>query len=291
MTLPPNIVLLTAPNAGPFTGNGTNTYVVGDRALAVIDPGPDDPAHMLAILAAASGRPITHILATHAHRDHVDGVSALQNATGALTAGFARAARPPESASTAADSPSGGDFIDWGFKPEIALADGAVFHAGDVQFEAVHTPGHAPDHHCFALTAHPHILFSGDHVMGWSTSVIAPPEGNMGDYLRSLERLLVRPQTLYLPGHGAAIPAGARTARAYLLHRRMRERSVLDAIAAGALTVPAIADIVYAGIAPNLLNAARLSIAAHLELLAQKRLISYDASLRRAERIVVERPA
>ena len=290
MTLPSNIVRITAPNAGPFTGDGTNTYLVGTEKLAVIDPGPDDPAHMRAILAAATGRPITHILATHAHRDHVDGVSALRVATGAHTAGYQRG-DVPSHAATAADSASGGDFIDWNFKPDIALADGSIFEAGDMRFETVHTPGHAPDHLCFALTAHPHILFSGDHVMGWSTSVIAPPEGNMGDYLSSLEQLLISPQTLYLPGHGAAIPDGARTARAYLLHRRMRERSVLDAIDAGALSIPAIADIVYAGIAPNLRNAARLSIAAHLELLAQKRLISYDASLRMAERIVVERPA
>jgi glyoxylase-like metal-dependent hydrolase (beta-lactamase superfamily II) len=275
MILPSGIVRLTAPNAGPFTQNGTNTYLIGTRTLAVIDPGPDDASHAEAIVAAAGGRPITHILLTHAHRDHVDGLAWLQSLTGAVTLGAGRGPRPAVGVGDPTTSPSGGDFADWDFKPDILLRHGEMFAAGDVPLTAIHTPGHAPDHLCFALDGQP-ILFSGDHVMGWSTSVIAPPEGHMGDYLASLEHLLTRSEALYLPGHGDAVHDGPRLARAYLLHRQMREKAVLDALRQGAVTAAAIADIVYAGLAPNLANAARLSVEAHLELLRTKRLVRAD---------------
>jgi glyoxylase-like metal-dependent hydrolase (beta-lactamase superfamily II) len=271
MSLPPNIVRLTAPNPGPFTGTGTNTYLVGERALAVIDPGPDSASHLAAILEAANGRPITHILLTHAHRDHVDGLAPLQQATGAITVGFKRDGKPAPAAAT---SPSGGDFVAWDFVPAVNLADGAHVAAGDKAFEAVHTPGHAPDHLCFALIGPAPVLFSGDHVMGWSTSVIAPPEGHMGDYIASLQRLLPRPQTLYLPGHGDALDDGPRLVRAYLLHRQMREQAVLDAIRSGERTIDAITDRVYAGLAPRLRNAARLSVQAHIDLLREKAVLT-----------------
>ena len=290
------IRVLTAPNSGPFTGNGTNTYLVGRRTLAVIDPGPDDDAHMAAILAAAGGRPITHILVTHAHRDHVDGVGALKSATGAVTVGFGRDRALAAGAGKADSSPSGGDFIDWSLEPDVTVTHGDAVEAGDVVLGAVHTPGHAPDHLCFALGGQLDgggvpVLFSGDHVMGWSTSVIAPPEGSMGDYLRSLELLLARGERHYLPGHGDAIADGHRTARAYLLHRQMREQAVLGAVHDGLATIPAITAKVYEGIAAQLLNAARLSVQAHVELLAEKGLISFEGPLKHAERIISVRRA
>ncbi len=283
----PSIIQLTAPNPGPFTGEGTNTYLVGDRTLAVIDPGPDDPNHLSAILAAASGRPITHILLTHAHLDHVGGMEALQSATGALTVAFAR-----NKSQRAANrlTPSGYEFVDDTVRPDIVLTDGVQFTAGDTTFEGVHTPGHAPDHMCFAVEQLPHVLFSGDHVMGWSTSVIAPPEGHMGDYLASLERLLTRPQTHFLPGHGPAILDGPRTARVYLLHRQSRERAILEAIRQGAADIPTITAIVYAGIAETLRRAASLSVQSHLELLAEKQLISASAPFAIAIGHVAQRP-
>lgn len=284
------IQTLIAPNAGPFTGSGTNTYLAGRRALAVIDPGPEDATHLAAILAAAGGRRITHILLTHAHRDHADGIAALAEATGAVTVGFGRNAAMAAGAGKADSSPSGGDFIDWSFVPDVLATHGDMIEAGDVVLEAVHTPGHAPDHLCFALTGDAAVLFSGDHVMGWSTSVIAPPEGSMGDYLRSLELLLARDERLYLPGHGAAVADGHRTARAYLLHRQMREQAVLGAVRDGLATIPAITGRVYEGIASQLLNAARLSVQAHVELLAEKRLVSFDGPLSHAERIIAKRP-
>lgn len=279
------IQILTAGNSGPFTGNGTNTYLAGRKRLAVIDPGPEDDAHLAAILAAAGGRAITHILLTHAHRDHADGIAALKAATGAVTVGFGRSEAAAASAGKADSSPSGGDFIDWSFVPDVRAAHGDRLAAGDVVFEAVHTPGHAPDHLCFALDGLMPVLFSGDHVMGWSTSVIAPPEGSMGDYLRSLELLLARGERRYLPGHGEAIPDGPRTARAYLLHRQMREQAVLGAVRDGLATIPAITERVYEGIGAQLLNAARLSVQAHVELLAEKGMIAFEGPLKLAERI------
>ena len=276
MPLPPHVIRLIAGNAGPFTGTGTNTYLVGEHALAVIDPGPDEEAHIDAILRAARGRPITHILLTHTHRDHSDGLARLKLATGALTAGFGRA--PPAAASIADASPSGAEFIAWDFVPDLRLADGARIDAGDQHLTAVHTPGHAPDHLCFAKAGAIPVLFSGDHVMGWSTSVIAPPEGHMGAYLASLEKLLPRPEVFYLPGHGEAVADGPRTARAYLLHRQMREQAVLAAIQAGAHTFDTITDRVYAGIAPNLRNAARLSVQAHVDFLREKAMLPIDPS-------------
>lgn len=290
----PAIVALTASNAGPFTGGGTNTYLIGHQALAVIDPGPTDAEHLRAILAAAGNRPITHIVVTHAHRDHVDGLAALKRATGAVSLGFQRAERAGAPRIDMAASPSGGDFVDGDYAPDIVLEDRCIFQAGDVSLEAIHTPGHAPDHGCFALPSdtdgRPPVLFSGDHVMGWSTSVIAPPEGHMGDYLRSLERLVGRPETKYLPGHGAAILDGPRTARAYLIHRQMREQAVLTAVRQGAQTIPAIAAIVYDGLAATLWNAAHLSVLAHVDLLVEKGQLHFEPGTRHAEGIVAERP-
>lgn len=270
---------VVAPNAGPFTGDGTNSYLVGASRLTLIDPGPDDAAHAEAILAAAGGRPIAHILVTHAHRDHVDGLARLVGLTGARTYAMPRIQK--QDVREPADTPTGAEFVDHDLRPDVALADCDTIETGDAAcpaFVAVHTPGHAPDHVCFGLVGTP-VLFSGDHVMGWSTSVIAPPEGNMGHYLAALEVLLAREEATYLPGHGAGIADGRRTARAYLLHRQMREQAVLAAIKAGAVTIPAIATEVYSGLAPALWNAALLSVRAHVEHLHEKRLLAFEGSL------------
>ena len=281
----PRAVRVTAGNAGPFTGSGTNTYVLGSgEARVVIDPGPHDPAHMAAIVAAAGGHPISYILVTHAHRDHVDGLAALKAATGAATYGYGRAPRLPGAVHPASESPSGGDFVDDGLVLDHLLRDGDVVTAPGIALTAIHTPGHAPDHLCFALGGS-RILFSGDHVMGWSTSVIAPPEGHMGAYLASLEKLQTLPASTYLPGHGEEIADGLRTVRAYLVHRQMRERAVLDVIRAGGATVQSVTEAVYAGIAENLANAARISVIAHVELLAEKGLVTCDGALEKTTRI------
>lgn len=176
----PGIARLVAPNAGPFTFKGTNTYLVGSTSLAVIDPGPNDPEHLAAILKTAGHRPITHIFSTHAHRDHVDGIAALVEKTGAKVCAFPR--DPMQSRSDLASSPSGSYFVDYDFSPDIAMRGGDTVSGTDWALTALHTPGHAPDHLCFALDGR-NVVFSGDHVMAWNTSVIAPPEGRMADYL------------------------------------------------------------------------------------------------------------
>jgi glyoxylase-like metal-dependent hydrolase (beta-lactamase superfamily II) len=270
--LAPGVARLVAPNPGPFTFKGTNTYLVGGRSLAVIDPGPDDPAHCEAILRAAGDRPITHIVVTHTHRDHVDGLQRLQLATGAKTCGFGSMTQPRGSL---ASSPSGDEFVKGDFKPDIRVGHGDRVGGEDWSLLALHTPGHAPDHLCFALEGQP-IVFSGDHVMAWNTSVVAPPEGRMSDYLRSLEILLGRRDELFLPGHGGRLTEPQRTVKAYLLHRRWREQAILAAIEAGHTTIRRIVPVVYRDLDDRLTKAAMLSVLAHVEHLIERGLLACE---------------
>lgn len=277
----PDVVRIVANNPGPFTFKGTNTYLVGRDSLAVIDPGPDDPAHLAAILAAAGSRPISHILVTHTHRDHVDGFAMLKAATGALTVGHG-GVHP--SRGSLASSPSGTEFVDLEFTPDIVADTGTTIDGDGWVLTAVHTPGHAPDHLCFALGGSP-ILFSGDHVMAWNTSVVAPPEGRMADYLASLQALLKRDETRYLPGHGGRIEDGQRMTKAYLLHRRWREQAILGAIRNGIETVPGIVAVVYQGLDPKLDKAASLSVLGHVEHLIERGLVACDGPASLAARL------
>lgn len=290
-----DVVRVLADNPGPFTFKGTNTYLVGRRTLTVIDPGPDDPAHLRAVIAAAAGRPITQILLTHAHDDHLAGLAALQAATGATCMGFAARAEAFSSAvgagsrqenatrqriserGIAGDDPGATALVDLAFVPDRPLADGDRIDSDAGELVALHTPGHAPDHLCFARAAD-RVLFSGDHVMGWSTSVVAPPEGSMRDYIAALERLLERSDRIFLSGHGETIDAPRRLVRAYVMHRRWREGAILDAIRGGEARVPAIVKKVYRGIAAELSGAAALSVLAHAEHLVERGLVSCDGS-------------
>lgn len=270
----PGIVRLVANNPSPFTFKGTNTYLVGTTSLAVIDPGPDDPVHVANIMKVAAGRPVTHILITHAHRDHVDGCDRLAAATGAVTCGYGRTGDVPD---VPAMSPSGKAFVNYAYEPGVRIKTGDVIAGGDWALEALHTPGHAPDHLCFALKGR-RVVFSGDHVMAWNTSVIAPPEGNMADYLDSLQLLLDRSDQVFLPGHGGRLDEPQRTVKAYLLHRRWREQAVLAAIRDGSNTVNAIVPEVYPNISEPLTIAAALSVQAHVEhLIARGVLASVPA--------------
>jgi glyoxylase-like metal-dependent hydrolase (beta-lactamase superfamily II) len=273
--LAPGIVRIVANNPSPFTFKGTNTYLVGTTSLALIDPGPDDPAHLAATLKAIGSRRVSHILITHTHRDHTDGMPALIAATGAPTVGYGRRARDRGTKRT---SPSGSEFVDRDFIPDVPLADGQSLEGEGWAFDALHTPGHAPDHLCFALRG-TGILFSGDHVMGWNTSVVAPPEGNMGAYIRSLDLLTTRSDRVYFPGHGGQVDEPQRLVKAYLLHRKMREQAILDCIKDGNDTVRAIVPIVYRGLDPKLLNAASLSVLAHVEHLMDRGLVRCDGPL------------
>jgi glyoxylase-like metal-dependent hydrolase (beta-lactamase superfamily II) len=276
--LVPGVVRIVANNPSPFTFKGTNTYIVGTANPVLIDPGPDDEAHFNAILQVLGGRPLSHILLTHTHRDHVDGLARLRAATGALACGFGRKAHEP---GVQRKSASGSEFVDQDFVPDIPLEDnGKLTTADGLVLTAVHTPGHAPDHLCFAL-GDTGSLFSGDHVMGWNTSVVAPPEGNMNAYMRSLERLLERKDSVFFPGHGGRIEQPARVVRAFIVHRNMREQAILDCIRAGPTTIPDIVTAVYRGLEPRLVNAAALSVQAHVERLIERKLVTCPEPLTR----------
>lgn len=272
----PGVVRIVARNPSPLTFKGTNTYLVGSTSLAVIDPGPDDDAHREAILKAAGSRAITHIISTHAHRDHVDGIAKLKAETGAIVAAYPR---DPEAGRIALkDTPSGKLFVDYEFQPDVALRGGDRIEGSDWALTAIHTPGHAPDHLCLALAGRP-LVFSGDHVMGWNTTVVAPPEGRMADYIASLEILLDREDEVFLPGHGGRIHGPQRTVKAYLLHRSWREKSVLDAVAKGFTTIRRIVPEIYQGLGPHMIPAATLSVQAHVEYLIEKGLVAADLPL------------
>lgn len=271
----PGVVRVVANNPSPFTFRGTNTYLVGTSALGVVDPGPDDQVHIDAILAAANGRPITHIVITHAHRDHIDGACRLKAATGAQTYAHVRL---PSVAATLESSPSGKVFVNDTFVPDINVTHGDRITTAEWELEALHTPGHAPDHLCFALSGR-RIVFSGDHVMAWNTTVIAPPEGRMADYLASLELLLQRDDRLYLPGHGGRLEKPQRMVKAYLIHRHMRELEILELIRSGSSAIPQIVPVVYRGLESRLLPAATLSVLAHVEHLISRGLVVCAGSL------------
>ncbi|MGI9423367.1 MAG: MBL fold metallo-hydrolase [Hyphomicrobiaceae bacterium] len=271
--LAPGVTRIVANNPSVFTYKGTNTYIIGGGGdIAVIDPGPEDEAHFDAVMATVGKRQVSHIVITHTHRDHIDGVPRLADATGAKICAFGRTARNPN---TLTDSPSGAEFFDQNFTPDITVKDGDRLAGSDWTLKALFTPGHAPDHLSFELVDQK-ILFSGDHVMGWNTSVVAPPEGNMADYLASLERLLDRNDAVYFPGHGGQIPEPQRFAKAYLLHRRVREQSILKALKQNNTTIAEIVTVVYKDLDPRLVRAASMSVQAHAEHLAERGIVELE---------------
>jgi glyoxylase-like metal-dependent hydrolase (beta-lactamase superfamily II) len=275
--LAPGVHRIVANNPSPFTFKGTNTYLVGsatnpDADLALIDPGPALDDHIAAIKRAIGHRRVSHILITHTHRDHTDALPKVQAMTGAAVVGFGRTAMVKDDPRR---SPSGSEFIDADFNPDLRLVDGESLRGNGWQLDATFTPGHAPDHLCFAL-ADRRILFSGDHVMAWNTTVVAPPEGHMGDYMASLETLLARSgqHDVYLPGHGGRVEQPARLVKAFLVHRSMREHAILGAIKDGTNTIDAIVTRIYQGLDPKLTRAASLSVQAHVEHLVVKGLLA-----------------
>lgn len=265
----PGVRRMVANNPGPFTFKGTNTYIVGRGEVAVIDPGPDDEAHLKALYEALEGERITHILITHTHRDHTEAAAPLKEYSKAPVLGFGDTGRPRGVRTT---SPSGKAFVDLDFSPDERLLDGDVIKGNGWALDVIHTPGHAPDHLCFALTGE-RTVFSGDHVMGWNTTVVAPPEGRMRDYLASLERLLERKDKLFLPGHGGRIEMPQRVVRAYLLHRKMRESAIHAALVSGDRFIPQIVARIYSLLDSKLAPAAALSVLAHLEFLVERNLV------------------
>jgi glyoxylase-like metal-dependent hydrolase (beta-lactamase superfamily II) len=273
--LAPGVRRIVANNPGDFTFMGTNTYVVGEGEVAVIDPGPDDGAHVDALLAALGSERVTHILVTHTHHDHTGAVPALKARTGAPVLAFGATGGERGVRTT---SPSGKAFVDEDLVPDTRVRDGDTIAGSGWKLDAIHTPGHAPDHLCFALSG-ARTLFSGDHVMGWNTTVVAPPEGHMGDYLSSLERLLERRDKVFFPGHGGRIETPQRVVKAYIMHRQMRESAILASLREGACFIPQIVERIYPNLETSRRPAAALSVLAHLELLHEKGKVRTDGPL------------
>jgi glyoxylase-like metal-dependent hydrolase (beta-lactamase superfamily II) len=267
----PGVRRLLVNNPGPFTFKGTLTYIVGAGSVAVIDPGPIDEPHMAALLDALRGESVTHILVTHTHRDHSPAAARIKAATGARTCGEGphRAAR----ALHVGEAPRLEASADRDFRPDIVLADGETVSGPGWALEAVTTPGHTANHMAFAIRDRP-VLFSGDHVMAWSTPVVAPPDGAMSDYMASLEKLSRRAETLYFPGHGGAVRDAPRFVQQYIHHRRAREASILERLAVGETDIPTLVGAIYIGLDPRLTKAAGLSVLAHLEDLAARGLVA-----------------
>jgi len=255
--LEPLVRRVLAPNGSPFTWTGTQTYLVGDaEGLAVIDPGPDEPDHLAALIAAIGNAPVLAICCTHTHRDHSPAAAPLSRATGAPIVGCA--ALVIESDEPRADAP-----FDKDYAPDRVLADGDWIEGGGWRLLAVATPGHTSNHLCFALEG-TGVLFTGDHVMGWSTTVVSPPDGDMADYMASLERLHDRDDRIYYPAHGPAVAKPRQLVRGMIGHRRQRERQVLRLLEEQPRAVADLVPVMYKGLSQMLWPAAGQSVRAHL---------------------------
>ncbi|WP_149541128.1 MBL fold metallo-hydrolase [Siccirubricoccus phaeus] len=257
----PGVRRVVCNNPSAFTFRGTNSYIIGRGKVAVLDPGPEDAAHLAALLEAVKGETVTHVIISHTHRDHSPGAKALVAATGAATWGFGPHATPPE---------AGGEGGDHGFHPDHLVPDGGTIEGEGWRLEALHTPGHCANHLCFAMDGNG-VLFSADHVMSWSTSVVSPPDGDMADYMRSLERVMARDDALLLPGHGPAITEPKPFLKALHAHREEREARVLAALQkAGEATAEALVGPVYGPLDPRLVRPAGRSLLSHLIKLEQE---------------------
>ncbi len=275
VTLTPLIRRVVARNPSPFTFMGTGTYIVGRGQVAIIDPGPDEPRHIAALLAAVRNETVTHVLVTHTHRDHSPGAARITTATGARTYGEGphRAARPLH----VGEAPRLDASNDVDFRPDQPLADGDVVSGAGFALEAIATPGHTANHMAYALRGHD-LVFSGDHVMGWSTSIVAPPDGAMSDYMASLQKLAGRREGVYLPGHGDVIREAPRFVQSYIRHRQGREASILHRLGKGAADIPTLVRAIYIGLDSRLVRAAGLSVLAHLEDLVARGVVATDGA-------------
>jgi glyoxylase-like metal-dependent hydrolase (beta-lactamase superfamily II) len=263
----PGVRRILCNNPSPFTFKGTVSYIVGRGKVAIIDPGPDDPAHNAALLEAVRGETVTHIFVTHTHRDHSPGVPTIKKATGALVLaeGPHRPARPLH----VGDGPRLESSNDTDFKPDRALADGEAVRGDGWTVEAITTPGHTANHMAYAFRE-ADVVFSGDHVMAWSTPVVSPPDGSMGDYMASLQKLAKRSEQVYFPGHGGVVRNAPRFVAAYILHRKAREASILNRLSKGETDIPDLVGAIYSNLDPRLVKAAGMSVLAHLEDLVSR---------------------
>ncbi|HEX4694837.1 MBL fold metallo-hydrolase [Sphingomonas sp.] len=258
--LEPLITRVLANNPSPFTHTGTQTHLVGTTDLAVIDPGPDDPRHIDALIAAIEGRPVTAIVITHTHRDHSPGAAPLKAATGAPIIGC-----PP----LALDDlgPRADMSFDADYAPDRVMAEGDSVSGEGWSLIAIATPGHTSNHLAFALPEAQEgagALFTGDHVMGWSTTIVSPPDGDMAAYMDSLAKLQGREDRIYYPAHGDPVDRPQRLVRGLIGHRKQREGQILRLLGAAPQSIPAMVAKMYVGIDPRLFPAAERSVLAHL---------------------------
>lgn len=262
-TLAPGILRLRAANPSPLTGTGTNSYILGTDRLAVIDPGPDLDSHLAGLLHHIEGRPVEAILVTHPHRDHSALSDRLSAATGAevLAFGLAADGRSPRMIELADRLPAVGEGLDTAFRPHRRLNDGETLTLSAGPLRVLHTPGHLGSHLCLALGD---MLFSGDHVMGWSSSIVSPPDGDMADYMASLHRLAGQCWTRLLPGHGDPVEDPARRIADLIAHRQDRERQILAALAHAPATPAQVTAMLYHAVPRNLWPAAERNVLAHL---------------------------
>ena len=269
----PGVRRVLCANPSPFTFTGTVSYIVGRGKVAIIDPGPDNAAHARALLDAVKGETVTHIVVTHTHNDHSPNTPRIKAATGApvYAEGVHRASRPRYESEK--HNPESG--ADRDFKPDVTVRDGDVIEGDGWRLEAVATPGHTANHMAFAWPER-ELTFIGDHVMGWSTSIVAPPDGSMVDYMASLERLTQRKEHLYFSGHGPEIPNAQKFVRFLIRHRKAREASILHRLGKSEADIPTIVRASYIGIDPRLMNAAGYSVLAHLEDLVARGVVATD---------------
>jgi glyoxylase-like metal-dependent hydrolase (beta-lactamase superfamily II) len=269
--LSPLIRRVIANNPGPFTFTGSGTYIVGTGALAVIDPGPDDDRHVDALVAAVGDGRVSHILITHTHRDHCGAAWKFAERVAAPI----YAAGPHPVSDPAHDAPALDEGADYRFKPDHRIADGDTIRGDGWTMEAVATPGHLSNHLCFALREEK-ALFTGDHIMGWATTVVAPPDGDMGAYLKSLDKLLARDDRIYYPTHGAPIEHPHRFVRAVKAHRRIRDGQILEQLKAGRTRIKEMVPAMYADVDKRLHGAAALNVLAHLIRLVETGAVATD---------------
>lgn len=272
--------VITAGNASPMTFTGTQSYLLGESEVAVIDPGPDDPAHLEAILAATKGQRVSHIVVTHSHVDHSPLAKQLHIKTGAPIYGFgpANAARSPLMETLDRDGNLGGaEGIDQGFSPDILLTDTETIKGSGWSLQAIHTPGHLSNHLCFAWEGQDS-LFSGDHIMGWATTLVSPPDGDLTAFMGSLRKLQNRPEHTYYAGHGGPVFEAHNMLDYLLAHRLGREDQIRARLADSSQTVAELTASIYADVNPMLHGAASRNVLAHLIDLYERGLVAPDGA-------------
>ena len=265
--LSPLVRRVIAGNGGPMTFTGTCSYIVGRGTVAIIDPGPDDPAHVARLLEAVSGETVSDIVVTHTHRDHSPAVPAVKAATGARVVGCGLH-RPARELALGEINPLDGSG-DRDYAPDLQMHDGDAVSGPGWSLRAVETPGHTANHLAFTL-AEEDTLFSGDHVMAWSTTVVAPPDGSMAAYMASVEKLRGMEHALYWPGHGGPVREPQRFLRGLVQHRRQREAAILNRLSAGDQLIAEMVPAIYQGLPAKLTGAASLSVLAQLEDLVDR---------------------